>query len=770
MSFTTRTRGRRTPHRRRPTTATHVAVGALAVGGALVAMFWSEASPTMSEPVDTLYRGLLAGLCALAGARARRWSLLWASVIATLGAGVPVQFAAAAAAVAALAMLVFRFRDRVLGAAIGAATGVAVLGLERPDRLGATALLAAVAVVPLLVSGLRRSGTATKRAAAIGAGIVCLVLLAGVVGAALFGLGQRTRVSAAVDQTRAALDLAAAQDSTQAAPAFNAAAASFDDVGDHATAWWLLPARLTPVVGANLDFVRTAAGAGANLNRVAADLTTSVDQESLRTPQGGVDLAVLATMQEPVASAVDQIDDAVGAMSDTDSPWLVGPVRDGHDQLTDELDKAADSARTAQLAIERSPSLLGAEGPRRYVMLLGNPAESRDLGGHIGNWAEIVAANGRMDIVAIGQPYDLFGPTTTPAPTLTPGAYPQSLVEMRPQAFPQNWGSTADFPTVAKLTKELFSQARPGAPIDGVVYADPAAFAALLRLTGPEPVPGTDLVLTPDNAEEFLTTGQFTTFATETAANEVVNYLVRDVVERFGTTQLASPTTLADVFGPLVARGSLQFVSFDQADTPLLDRLGLLGAVERPGSGDLLSVLTRNTNPSKIDVYLHRDVEYSVEWNPRTGAVQSKVRVTLTNAAPDSGLPDVVANHIPGLSPGTNRTMVSVLSPWSVGGATLDGTATGVGTQQELRGVRRHTVLVDLPPGATRVLELDLEGSVGPSPAYVLQWIGQPTAVDGDVSVDVRSTSGRLSGGRTSAEWTFDAAEDSLMRVGAPAT
>ena len=234
---------------------------------------------------------------------------------------------------------------------------------------------------------------------------------------------------------------------------------------------------------------------------------------------------------------------------------MVGPVRTGLDDLVDELGGARQTARTAELAVERVPDLLGADGERRYLMLLGNPAESRDLGGHIGNWAELTARDGRLDLVRVGSPYEIASPSTSPPLYMTPGAYPQSLVEMRPQYFPQNWGATTDFPTVARLAAELYPQARPGAPLAGVIYADPAAFAALLNFTGPEPVPGTDIVLTPDNAEEFLTTGQFETFELESEGNSVVSDLIDAVVRKFGTTQLPRPNDLADTLAPLVQRG-----------------------------------------------------------------------------------------------------------------------------------------------------------------------------------------------------------------------
>ena len=740
-------------------------VAAIAVVAAVAAAVAFDASPTGSAPIDALYRAALVVACTLAGSRARRWTLLWASAIATAAAGLPVQVLAGLATVASAVVLAKHLRHRLVGAAIGAAAGLSVLDLVRPSPSGATAVVAAVALAPLLWSGWRRSSRPTRRVVVGLTVAATVVVLAAGAGAAWFAATQRDAVDAAIAETRAALDLATSADPTVAADAFARAAASFDEIGRSADAWWLVGARLVPVAAQNLEFARTAASAGTEMNLVAAELAGSVDQDALRSPAGGVDLAVLSTVQPSVDDAVDRIGAVREQVDESDSPWLVGPVRRGLGELTTELDTAAGTARTAQLAVQRIPTILGAEGPRRYLMLLGNPAEARDLGGHIGNWAEVVAVDGRLQIVEIGQPYDLFGPWSAPPPTLTGGAYPTSLVQMRPQYFPQNWGATPDFPTVAALAEELYVQARPGAPLDGVIYADPAAFAALLTFTGPEPVPGTDLVLTPENAARFLTSEQFTVFPSESQGGDAVSGLIDRVMTRFGNSQLPSPATLADTLGPLVAHGRLQFVSFDEADAPLLERLGLTGRVERPGSGDLLAVLTRNANPSKIDAYVRRETDYSVSWDPMTGRVRARLTVTLTNDAPASGLPAVVANAIPGLAPGTDRVQLSVLSPWNVQRAELDGAPTPVGTQQELRGVLRHSTLVDVPAGATRTVTYDLAGSVGPDTPYLLQWVGQPTAAENTATVEVVPLGRELPDGSTARSEQLDGAEDRLITV-----
>jgi len=669
------------------------------------------------------------------------------------------------AAAVVLGLFALHRRHRIVGAVVGVVVGMTVLDLQRPAPLGATAVVAGIAIVPMLTSGFRRSSASTRQVVAVATAIGALCGVAASGAAAYFAYSERAAIESAVADTRNAVGIASSQDTGAATAAFDTAATSFDDLDASAQAWWLTPARFVPIVGPNLGLARTAIASGSDLNRAAGGLTSSIDQSALRSPAGGVDLAVLASMKAPVAEASEQILSTRSALETSDSPWLVAPLRDGFDELLVELDEAGATAETARMAVERAPQILGAAGPQRYLMLLGNPAESRDIGGHIGNWAEVVADNGVLTIAQVGQPYDIASPATSPALSLTPGAYPQSLVELRPQNFPQNWGGSADFPTVARLARELFGQALPGDELAGVIYADPEAFAALLNFTGPEQVPGTNIMLTPENATSFFTTDQFTVFENESDGNTAVSSLIETVMSRFGRIQLPNPQRLAEVLGPVVRSGRLQFVSFDSADSPLLERLGLLGAVERPGSGDLLAVLTRNANPSKIDVYLRRSVRYDVDWDPVTGAVDARLTVSLTNDAPSGGLPAVVGGGVPGLAPGTNRTMVSILSPWSAESVSLDGTPSTFGVQQELRGVRRTSVMVDLAPGQTRVLELEMEGNAAPRGPYVLQWIGQPTAVAGATDIAI-TPSGTVAGtGVAPFSTSFRADEDSLIRV-----
>ncbi len=121
----------------------------------------------------------------------------------------------------------------------------------------------------------------------------------------------------------------------------------------------------------------------------------------------------------------------------------------------------------------RAPRAAGGRGTRRYLVLVGTPAEGRDLGGHIGHYAELEADDGRITLTETGPIIDLWtAPGADGRRLLDPSSYPASFIDNRPQNFPQNWGATPDLPTAARAAAELYPQSG-GQPIDGVAYIDP---------------------------------------------------------------------------------------------------------------------------------------------------------------------------------------------------------------------------------------------------------------------------------------------------------
>lgn len=735
---------RRSRRRTHSTRADRVGLAIEIAVASVIVIVTTDAAPTGNVVLDALYRTAFVAATVLAGARARRWNLLIAAALVAVGSDGWMLVPAAGALVLGFVMAWLDRRHRVLGGAAGALVAWAALDLAWPaSPAGATALLAAAAVVPLWISGWRNARRPTQRAILWGVLAAGAVALLAVGVAAVFAMTQRSTLVDAADSTVDAASSITASDGAADPAVFERNEADFRSVADAASAWWMLPTRAVPVVAQHVDAVQVAATSGAELNAFAAELAATVDYDRLQRPDGSIDLALLSQFGGPVGDAAETLRTVSADLTATDSPWLVPPLADQLRTFRAEVDDASTATDVADAAVRQLPGLLGAAGPRRYLLLLGNPAETRDVGGHLGNWAELVVTDGKIDVVRVGVPYDLFSPATEPAPQLASADdLPASLVEMQPTRFPQNWGASPDLATVGRLAAELYPQAAGGAPIDGVLYADPVAFAALLRLTGPVEAGG--VRLDADNAVPYLTREQFLTPDPRSAP---VSDLVRAGLERLTDNQLPGTAQITDAFSEVVASGHLQFLSLTPAENELMGLVGLDQPVPAPDGDDVVAVISRNANPSKIDAFLTRTIDYDVQWEPSTGRVRSRVVVTLRNDAPAQGLPALVIGSSVALAPGTNRTQLSVLSPFDAVGTMVDGRQVGASSRADLEGLRRHSVLVDLPPGAERTVVIDLEGSVEAGPTYRLRWFNQPLLNDDDSQLLIEAVGATFPGG-----------------------
>ncbi len=686
---------------------------------------WTDGAATGVDVVDAAYRAALVGLLVLAGARARRWSLL-------LGAGLTAAFAVGAVrggALVALAimvvMVVLDRRSRIVDALVAALVGLGALSLRVGGPLGLETLIGLLATVPILYSAYTYTSKRVQRrwrrgvVVAAVAAVVCTVA-AGV--AAGLAVGE---VEDAVATTRDGVDAAADGDDPGAASAFAQAEAQFVRADRTIGAWWASPARLVPVVGPNVAVLQDSVGLGIELTGAASTVAAQVDFDKVQQLDGGVDLAMLAGFEVPVAQAVDATDEAVEVLGGMDSPWIAAPLASRVAALSDEVDVLRDQTELAELGVRDGPAMLGADGPRRYLVLLGNPAELRDMGGHLGNWAELVATDGQLELVDVGGPMELSTPPDQ-APAWVGEELPLSFAVLKPTEFPQNWGGDPDTETVRRLASDLY-ELRTGRAVDGVIYADTAAFAAFLELSGPVAVQGLPepFELTPDNAEQFLTRDQFTMFDREVDADAAVLDAIEEVFTRLTTSELPGPQALGEMFSPLVERGSLSMATDHPGDDQLVRRLGLDGEVTSPDGGDILGVLQRNAGPNKIDSFLSRATDVDLQWNPVTGDVRSLVTVALRNDAPAEGFNRLVLGNDAGAPYGSNVTDVSVITPFMLQSVKVDGNITGAQPLLE-RDYWRHTVRVVVPPGDTKFVTFELFGQVAPGDRYSLSWVGQP--------------------------------------------
>lgn len=706
--------------------------GASAIGGAL-----ATGAPTELAGVDVCYRALFAGGVTVAAVHSSRAAWILCALWATIGAlltGVP-WFAVLAGA--SVVLVVPGNEARPLAGVATVSISVQVL-LRLPDAgfATSTAVLTALATLPVLVSAFLRTPPPLSRVVRrIGFATLVIgsLLLAGfVIGGTLAWL----RAGQAVDQSRMWLEIASEGDPRDGLHHLDQAAHSFDGAGRALTGWWAQPARLLPLVGRYVHAGERASIEGAELARAASDVARVADYDELRTENGRIDLEQLASVSESVDAAMAQLGSSARVLEDMPRTWLAPPVRDRLQAVTRTIDRAADSAELTDALLDVAPALLGGPTTRRYLVVFPSPAETRELGGFAGNWAELTAADGALDLTAAGRAADLNALSQDSAmrSVLDPEDYPYRYLQYEPWRNWQDLTGTPDFPTVAAAARELYPRAT-GRQIDGVLLVDPKALAALLGLIGPIELDGLEEPLTRENAAGFLLVEQYSRFSDKSQRVDVLDEAARKTFEKLTKADLPGPSAIADALGDVVREGRLLFWTFEDEEQAVLTRLGLDGALpstgQRPGtdplpeSTDFLSVVTVNDNPNKIDPYLHRDVDYVVELDPKTGRTMATVKVELANRAPE-GLGDYVVGNKHGLPPGTNRLLLSIYTPHRITAATVDGVAVTPDHQPEY-GWHRYETPVAVPPGGTVDAHLELEGSLELSSGYELTIAGHPT-------------------------------------------
>jgi hypothetical protein len=261
-------------------------------------------------------------------------------------------------------------------------------------------------------------------------------------------------------------------------------------------------AEILPVAGANLAAVRETASALASLSRdglpAAEQLATTIDPAALAPRDGRIDLQLLTDASPALHRLSEALDAAEVRVSAVDAAPLVPQVGDAVRQLQALVGETASTVEALDGAASLIPPLLGADGPRSYLLLSLNNAELRATGGIAGAAAVVTADDGRISLGATASSGD-FGRFDPPALPLTEAE--SKLYTDRLGIFIQDVNFTPDFARTGALAQAMWQQ-RTGQVVDGVVAVDPVLLSYLLTATGPIDVAGT--TIDEDNAVDVL--------------------------------------------------------------------------------------------------------------------------------------------------------------------------------------------------------------------------------------------------------------------------
>jgi hypothetical protein len=392
-------------------------------------------------------------------------------------------------------------------------------------------------------------------------------------------------------------------------------------------------------------------------------------------------------------------------------PPIADPLSRAEEQLTeisDSLDVAADVAYVA-------PVMAGADGPRKYLLIVQNNSEARATGGIPGALAVLSITDGKISLQSQTSASAL-GPFVPAVPL---DSEQEQIYSVRMGKFMQDVNLTPDFPSSAEIARAMWEE-RTGQGVDGVISIDPIALGYILNATGP--------VRLANPAVVSLANGEL---PTELDSMNVVPTLLSDVYSRIEEPSLQdayfagvsqeifaalsnSAGNSADLIRELsqgADEGRVSVWSARTAEQSVLTKYSLSGSIAGPSVQPAeFGVYFNDGTGAKMDYYVKRTVQLVKECS-RNGYHQTTVRVTSTNAAPEdaaTSLPSyVTGGGAFGVPPGSVQTNIVAYGPFqaTVETARLDGQRTSFAPY--LHSNRPVGVLaVQLAPGESKTVDI----------------------------------------------------------------
>jgi hypothetical protein len=298
---------------------------------------------------------------------------------------------------------------------------------------------------------------------------------------------------------------------------------------------WRLAEHL-PVVGDDLAAVHTVAAAVDDVARDAlpaiAQLGTVLSAQEVRGTDGRIDLKPLVDAAPTLALADTTTLRARDAVDAIDTSRLMDRIAGPVVKVQEGLGKASAALDAASQVATLLPPMLGADGPRTYLLVSLNSAELRSAGGIVGAVAVLHAENGSLDLVEQR--------TTLAFPATAESVLPLTPDELRVHTdrlgrWIQDTVFTPDFPRTAQLVSAIWKRST-GETVDGVVATDPVAVKYLLSATGAIAAPG-GVELRADNLLSVLLHDSYLSMKDPAVADEFYTGVAATIFRAVGSGQ-----------------------------------------------------------------------------------------------------------------------------------------------------------------------------------------------------------------------------------------
>jgi len=338
-------------------------------------------------------------------------------------------------------------------------------------------------------------------------------------------------------------------------------------------------------------------------------------------------IALLDREQPALEQALAAAERAQAAWEQVDtprlSPWLAGKVS--------VLNEGLPLLRTGLQMATVTPELLGADGPRTYLILAQNEDELRPTGGFISGAGILTVEQGRVAEMSFvdANLVDDYANKPYPAPPEPLFDYMGSELWLFRDA---NW--SPDFPTSARQAAYLYEYGQ-GVPVDGVIALNQHAVELFIAGLGEVHIPGVDEPVTAANVSQFMREAWSPGEAGITrewfySRKEFIGQLASAILARIETDPDSLDWTLIakSIYRALEGRHLLIFIK-DPNTSSALTQVGWDGAI-REIDGDFLMVVDANLGFNKVNPLIDERIDYRVTLHA-DGTATAKLTLAYTH-------------------------------------------------------------------------------------------------------------------------------------------
>lgn len=395
-----------------------------------------------------------------------------------------------------------------------------------------------------------------------------------------------------------------------------------------------------PFVGDDVGAVRVVARVLDEMSSAYPDALTAystVSDRQLRSADGRIDVrrvSALAPTLEPLARSLTRADDDLAEVVPGD---LVPPLRRAMTKVQDQVGQASSLARGGATASRLIEPMLGADGPRTYLLVVQNNAEIRATGGLPGAFSLLTAQDGKVRLGAQKSQPD-FPTLRKPVLPLTAGE--QALYGDNLGTDLRDTNATPDFPRTAELLSAMLAQ-RFGKRFDGVVSVDPVTLKALLVATGPIRV-GSQ-TFTEDNVLEKLLNDVYVSYP-EAEQDAYFATAARGIFDTLLTGELDQKAALG-VLSEAAGQRRLLVWSRRAEEQQRLDGTSAGGALPRDtGTTPHVGLYLNDSRKSKMEYYLDYTGSFAAASCTDDGTQTLQAGLVLKSSMPSdpSSLPDYI--------------------------------------------------------------------------------------------------------------------------------